>query len=403
MPAKRGGVRTRPVEVDDRVEAEVQAIIQEPIDSTDVGGVVLRNLLVNISDQNEVELSPLLDEESRINDGRATTVLELRDIHDRQREIGEGLRLEDRDYESIHEAHLQRPDAVQDRPRPEGYDQRKGNQAQLDQLDIRYREKHELLERLRARDIEVKTELKEKRERHTERYRELFYVAPTERVGITLNVAQNVMGLMDTHLKPQKEFLEKIWNMRGGRQAYDIQVQSQLMGGGASYPGTNRVTIGLSNTSKTTPLHEFTHKVEELTPGARAKRALRAKEIVLTATGKQRLEDVELERHISWIDYAGVKHYQKVRGKYVYVPKGIFNTPQEQSDYGYMFRVYQQDINETGYGRGKKYHVRAYTSDQFGVEMPSKGTEHVYNEPVKFSKRFPDVFDLVIDLYRGKL
>jgi hypothetical protein len=266
-------------------------------------------------------------------------------------------------------------------------------------------EKNRLLDRLRTKYETVKTQVETKNKEHLEKQRELFYIKPAEKITINLDIPLGDMieSFLDTHLKPQKEFLEKLWNIRGGRRTYKFKVEGRNEGGGTQYSFGNRVEIGIQMIG-TTPLHEFAHAIEDLTPQAKALRAEEARKIVLKYTGKSRIEEVELEKWVSHVDSQGTVHYYTGRhGEFVFVPKGMFNTPEENRKYGYMFRVYDEDINQTGYGRGTKYHIRENVSSRFGIEMTSVGTEKIYKEPRSFANQYPEVFDMVVDLYRGKI
>lgn len=356
MSSKRGGTGKKEEKVNEKIEAEAQALIEKQ-DTTDVDGAFLRGLLVNLADEEEVELAPLLEKRQKYNDAIDTTNNEILEIWNNR-----------------------------------------GNQTK-EQLQVKMKPKKDLLEKLNeGRDILVK-EIDETQIRHKIKQREIFYISPENKIEIKLNVAPSLKSHMESHITPQKEFLESIWNLKGGQKEYEIKVEKQSSGGGASWTGQKKVTMGTSRMYETTPLHEFAHQVEEQTHGARAKRALRTREIILKMTGKKKLEEVELEKHIWYIDSSGKEHYHKVRGENIYVPKGIFKTKEEQSKYGYGFRVYEQDVQ----GWGKKKHIKPNVSERFGIELVSTGTEHIYNEPKKFAERFPEVFDMVVDLYRGKL
>jgi hypothetical protein len=355
------------VEEDAKVEAEAQALIQEQIDTTDVDGAFLRGLLVDITNEEDVALAEMREEDAKIEQARSVLVREMRGIHKQQTEAS------------------------------------RDNPELLTELEENWNYKHKILAKLRERNIELKAQIEQKQEGYNLKRRSLFYVNPADKVEIELTVAgskaSGISGYMDTHINPQREFLESIWSVKGGKKKFEINVHGHSGGGGTSFSGQKMVEIG-TTTIETTPLHEFTHQLEDQTHGARARRAIRAKEIILKYTGKQKIEEVELERHISYVDSDGKPHYGK---KKVYVPKGIFKTPEEQAKYGYTFRVYSNDIMEKGYGRGKKYFITPRQTEQFGVEMPSTATEHIYRNPKKFAERFPEVFDMTVDLFRGKL
>lgn len=365
MSSKRGGTGKREEKKDEKVEAEATALIEKQ-DTTDVDGAFLRGLLVNLADEEEVELAPLLEEELRIEGARSILVKEMDEIHLQRGEAGD-------------------------------------NEKLYQELDDKWDEKHKILAKLYEKDRAIKKEINEKQAGYNLKRRSLFYINPADKVEIELTVGgskgSEISRYMDTHINPQKEFLEGIWSSKWGKQKFEINVHGRSGSGGTSYPGQKLVEIG-TDSIETTPLHEFTHQIESQTPGIRARRAIRAKEIILKYTGKQKIEEVELERHVSYVDSDGIAHYSN---KKVFVPKGIFKTAEEESKYGYSFRVYDSDIKEMGYGRGKKYFIKPTVTERFGVEMPSTAVEHIYKNPTKFAERFPEVFDMTMDLFRGKL
>ena len=366
MPAKRGGVRTRPVVVEPEPEPEAQALIQEQIDTTDVDGAFLRGLLVDITNEEDVALAELKEEERVASAARQKVIDELRNIN---REAKNARKRGDAEKES--------------------------------ELHKLYSEKYQIYNKLDEHRDEINKRLQLAREPYVTKHRGLFFVAPENQIEVKLNITaglQKKTTVMDL-INPQLEFLQKIWSGKAGQVKYDIKVEASAGGGGTSHTGQKRISLGTKNMVDTTPIHEFAHQVEEQTPGLRKKRAERAKEIVLKYTGKQKIEDVELEKHIHYIDTSGKEHYRKVGGKDVYVPKGIFKTREEQAKYGYVFRVYSEDIQS----RFTHKRIKSNVGDRFGVEMTSETTEHIYDGPKEFAERFPEVFDMVVDLYRGKL
>jgi hypothetical protein len=360
MSAKRGGTGKREEKKDEKVEAEAQALIEKQ-DTTDVDGAFLRGLLVDITNERDVEINKITDEMDPVYRAISKT-----------REEYQILLL---DYESEQDA------------------------TKKAKIKREMDDKDKLARKLMEKREEAIERMTQKNDEYNKKQREIFYISPLEKIDIKLNVSKSMSGTTeDTLIKPQREFLESIWNLKGGKKEYEIKVEKRGGGGGTSYPGEKRVTLGTKNMAPTTPLHEFAHQVEEQTPGLRKKRAEKTKEIILKYTGKQKLEDVELEKHVWYIDSQGKEHYHKVGGKHVYVPKGIFKTREEQSRYGYDFRVYENDVQ----GLVKK-RIKPNVSEKFGVELVSTGVEHLYNEPAVFAKRFPEIFDMVVDITRGKI
>ena len=64
-----------------------------------------------------------------------------------------------------------------------------------------------------------------------------------------------------------------------------------------------------------------------------------------------------------------------------------------------MFRIYKHDTEV----KGKQRIIKPATQYSYiGIEMPAVVAERMYSEPAKFAKEQPEVFDMVVALFRGK-
>jgi len=250
-------------------------------------------------------------------------------------------------------------------------------------------------------------ELTKLKEEHTKERREWFEINPGE--GISLNVimspSSTLQQSMESTFKPQKEFLERVFAKYGGSQTIQFSVEGMRGSGGQARWREGKITVG-TYSSGTTPIHEYTHMVEHMSQGFIEERHKKAVELFERKLGKP-LEEIELRKWVQYVDVEGKKHYGKgTGGDYVFIPKDIqFASPQEESEFGYMFRVYRHQTVEKG---RKRYIKRIGPSEPYsggfglGEEILSVASEQFYTNPKGFAKSLPDVFDFAFEMFRKR-
>jgi hypothetical protein len=358
MSGKRGGKKeSAAVEEDAKVEAEAQALIQEQIDTTDVDGAFLRGLLVDITNEEDVVLVPLQEEQRNLDRVDYKLTFEMNDLF-----------------------------------------QREANGEDVKNI---IKEKGEILKKIRDKKSTINTEIENKKKEYSQKQRELFYIDQKEKSGINLSWSVlSGIGKYEEAIKPQKEFIEKVWVPHTNNKNIDIEIKGTKGFGGFS--DTNKsISVGREGIKGTTVvLHELFHQVESRNMGRKRARRDAAIALILKRTGKEKIEDVEIES-MTYTDSSGkiIVARDKTNRQNVFIPSGVFKSDEEREKYSYAMRVYESD---TEIRNGVRY-INRNPSEGFGVEIPAVGIQQIYENPGKFAKEAPDMFDLTVNQFRGKL
>jgi len=260
------------------------------------------------------------------------------------------------------------------------------------------------IEKLNKKIDQIREEKRLKEVEHSKTRLELFETVPGSGITIQLDIGKRTSLYTDyweTVLKPQKEFLERVVARGEGQQSgISFHVKGRAGGGGEAVYHENTVRLGMENVYGTSAIHEFTHMIEHKTPGAVGKRSERVKELLERRFGKP-VEEIELREWVAYVDERGKKHHFRKEGRKVWIPKDLqFESSAEETEFGYMFRVYE---HQTKTRLGKRY---ISTESAFGwglgEEVLPKSAEFLYREPKRLAEKFPDVFELAIDLFRRK-
>ncbi len=264
------------------------------------------------------------------------------------------------------------------------------------------------IDRYSKKENKLFQEINTIKKEHAEERRKWFELNPGE--GVSLSIIMPVTSVLqrrvESEFKPQKEFLERIFAKRG-TQTIEFRVEGSRGGGGQADWRSRTVTLGTGSVFGTAAVHEYTHMIEHMSRGVVEERHKKVVELFESKFGKP-LEEIELRRWVSYVDIEGKKHYGRgTGGDYVLIPKDIqFASPQEESEFGYMFRVYKHQTVER---EGKRYIRRMNPSEPYaqgfglGEEILPKAAELFYSGGARqFAKNYPEFFDLSLNMFRKR-
>lgn len=378
-----GGAINRPVE---QPRSQI-------VDTSDLNGKMLRSVLLDLHAIQESEISGIREERDSVIEMSNSAGDEANRLAD---EIDGFLGNNSIMYSQDYEVQPGTPEAEEP-----SYKRRVENEEKYRELDRKRRESMKANLELSEKASKLHEEMLKKEKEQKEKQKSIFYVGTQNQISLDLDITKGTeLYKYKDKMQEQANFIEKLWVPYHSLTDKKIKIHAKgkAGGGGAQIPGTINVEIGLNRVYDTTAMHEFAHSIEDQMGVSHARKE-KAKKIILKRTKQKNIEDVEVKKQVSYVDSKGKEHYSSsVRGEPIYIPKGIFTDVNEESRSGYMFRVYGHDVEERN---GKKY-IRRDPSHYIGIEMPSVGVERIYNEPVKFAKEYPDIFEIVVDTFRKK-